>query len=342
MLRPREIEDELRRAHALIFEKLPKRTKAVLALPEKERTKAIRERKKTLAAARRQSGNKGSNLSARFCVHKNDGDRKCSRSQGGEAMVKFLLFCILLVLCWPLALIALVLYPLVWLVLLPFRVVGIAVGGVLELVKASSSCLRECCGPSDGCKPPRHPLRQCISVGLWRRASAVTKHARIVLSREVIPCKVFAVCIHEETMNIAKFALFAFLAAALMAPHVSLAQTPSPEDAAQKNADQARAALDAMVKALGGQAWLNMKNQVQQDHLAAFFQGNPDLGTTEFFDYHQWPDHDRIEVTKHRDVVEFYSRPPGLGGHLPRQKAPGQGHSGRLLAPPRPLDRDER
>jgi hypothetical protein len=51
-------------------------------------------------------------------------------------MVKFLLFCILLVLCWPLALAALVLYPLVWLLLLPFRVVGIAVGGVLELVRA--------------------------------------------------------------------------------------------------------------------------------------------------------------------------------------------------------------
>lgn len=51
-------------------------------------------------------------------------------------MVKFLLFCILLVLCWPLALIALVLYPFVWLLLLPFRIVGIAVGGVLELVSA--------------------------------------------------------------------------------------------------------------------------------------------------------------------------------------------------------------
>jgi hypothetical protein len=51
-------------------------------------------------------------------------------------MVKFLLFCILLVLCWPLALAALVLYPLVWLLLLPFRVAGIAVGGVLELVRA--------------------------------------------------------------------------------------------------------------------------------------------------------------------------------------------------------------
>lgn len=49
-------------------------------------------------------------------------------------MVKFLLWCILFVLCWPLALLALVLYPLVWLLLLPFRLVGIAVGGALALV----------------------------------------------------------------------------------------------------------------------------------------------------------------------------------------------------------------
>lgn len=51
-------------------------------------------------------------------------------------MVKFLLFCILLVLCWPLAILALLLFPLIWLLLLPFRLVGIAVGGVLELVRA--------------------------------------------------------------------------------------------------------------------------------------------------------------------------------------------------------------
>ncbi|HKO03954.1 MAG TPA: hypothetical protein VJW51_04360 [Candidatus Acidoferrales bacterium] len=50
-------------------------------------------------------------------------------------MAKFLLWCILFVLCWPVALVALVLYPLVWLLLLPFRIVGIAVGGVLALVK---------------------------------------------------------------------------------------------------------------------------------------------------------------------------------------------------------------
>jgi hypothetical protein len=51
-------------------------------------------------------------------------------------MAKFLLWCILLFLCWPLALLALVLYPLVWILTLPFRLVGIAVGGVFDLLRA--------------------------------------------------------------------------------------------------------------------------------------------------------------------------------------------------------------
>lgn len=51
-------------------------------------------------------------------------------------MLKFLLWCLLLLVSWPLALLALVLYPLVWLLLLPFKLVGIAVGGVLTLVWA--------------------------------------------------------------------------------------------------------------------------------------------------------------------------------------------------------------
>lgn len=51
-------------------------------------------------------------------------------------MLKFLLWCLLFVFCWPLALLALVLYPIVWLLLLPFRLVGIAVGGALEIVAA--------------------------------------------------------------------------------------------------------------------------------------------------------------------------------------------------------------
>ena len=51
-------------------------------------------------------------------------------------MLNFLLFCILMVICWPLALAALLLYPLIWLILLPFRLVGIVVGGTFELIGA--------------------------------------------------------------------------------------------------------------------------------------------------------------------------------------------------------------
>jgi hypothetical protein len=49
-------------------------------------------------------------------------------------MLTFLLWCLLLVLCWPVAIAALILYPIVWLILLPFRIIGVAVGGVLELI----------------------------------------------------------------------------------------------------------------------------------------------------------------------------------------------------------------
>lgn len=51
-------------------------------------------------------------------------------------MAAFLLWLLLLVVCWPLALMALLLYPLVWLLLLPFRLVGLAVEGVFELLRA--------------------------------------------------------------------------------------------------------------------------------------------------------------------------------------------------------------
>lgn len=51
-------------------------------------------------------------------------------------MLTFLLWCVLLVFCWPIAIIALILYPLIWLLLLPFRLLGIAVDGVLEFVWA--------------------------------------------------------------------------------------------------------------------------------------------------------------------------------------------------------------
>lgn len=62
--------------------------------------------------------------------------RNARIGEGATPVVKFLLWLILAVLCWPLALAALILYPVLWLLLLPFRLVGIAVEGVLGLVKA--------------------------------------------------------------------------------------------------------------------------------------------------------------------------------------------------------------
>ena len=75
-------------------------------------------------------------------------------------MIKFIVWLLLLCICWPLALLALIAYPFVWLLLLPFRIVGIAVGGVLELLKAilflPARILRgpsrwRCPGPRGGC-----------------------------------------------------------------------------------------------------------------------------------------------------------------------------------------------
>ena len=105
-------------------------------------------------------------------------------------------------------------------------------------------------------------------------------------------------------MKIGKFLMVALGVLALISPHTTRTQTAI--DAEAKNAQQAKAALDRMVQALGGQAWLNVKNQMSQGYIAAFFHGQPDPGTMEYWEYHEWPDHDRWELTKHRDVVEFY------------------------------------
>jgi hypothetical protein len=105
------------------------------------------------------------------------------------------------------------------------------------------------------------------------------------------------------------------LAIAMIAAPLAARTQTAPEaadDAAQKNAKQARTALDAMVQALGGPAWLNLKNQMRHGHVAAFYQGKPSGLTTEYWDYHAWPDHDRIEFTKHRDVAQYYVGRTGM------------------------------
>lgn len=75
---------------------------------------------------------------------------------------------------------------------------------------------------------------------------------------------------------------------------------------ADKNAEKARDALKAMIDALGGQAWLDQKNAMRHGFLAGFYHGNPDPGTTEVWEFTSFPDKFREEVTKHRDVIEFF------------------------------------
>ena len=80
---------------------------------------------------------------------------------------------------------------------------------------------------------------------------------------------------------------------------------PAQQDDSAKNAEQARAALDLMVKALGGDAWLQMQNREYIGRSAGFYHGKPSGATVEYWEYHAWPDHDRAEFTKHRDVVQI-------------------------------------
>jgi len=76
---------------------------------------------------------------------------------------------------------------------------------------------------------------------------------------------------------------------------------------ARANSQKARAALDAMVRALGGDAWLNMKDVTLQGRTSGFFQGKPTGEITDYWDFHSYPDKQRIELTKKRDWIVIYN-----------------------------------
>jgi hypothetical protein len=99
--------------------------------------------------------------------------------------------------------------------------------------------------------------------------------------------------------------LLVLMAVAMMAG--SPMRLSAQADDSAKNAALARAELDLMVKALGGDAWLNMKNREYQGRSAGFYHGKPSGATVEYWEFHVWPDQDRTEFTKHRDVVQIYT-----------------------------------
>src|ERR1700690_2074369 len=87
----------------------------------------------------------------------------------------------------------------------------------------------------------------------------------------------------------------------MAALHLLRAQDPE----AAANQKKARATLDAMVAALGGQRWLSLTNTMQQGRTSGFYQGKPTGATSEFYEIQKFPDQTRIELGKKRDVVEI-------------------------------------
>ena len=76
---------------------------------------------------------------------------------------------------------------------------------------------------------------------------------------------------------------------------------------ADANQKKARATLDAMVAALGGQRWLTLTSRMQQGRTSGFYQGKPTGATSEFYEIQKFPDQTRIELGKKRDVLEIIS-----------------------------------
>ncbi len=93
----------------------------------------------------------------------------------------------------------------------------------------------------------------------------------------------------------------------LLAP-LLCAQTPVPSvaSAPTDNSKQARAVLDAMVKALGGDAWLNLQDTYYEGRTSSFYQGRPTGIVIDYYAFHEFPDKDRTELTKKKNVIEMF------------------------------------
>ena len=79
------------------------------------------------------------------------------------------------------------------------------------------------------------------------------------------------------------------------------------DDNGAANQQKARATLDAMVAALGGERWLNLTSSMQQGRTSGFYLGKPTGMTAEFYEIQKFPDQTRVELGKKRDVVQIIS-----------------------------------
>lgn len=92
----------------------------------------------------------------------------------------------------------------------------------------------------------------------------------------------------------------------------SSSSNSSPIPLAQQNAQQAKAVLNQAIQALGGSAYLNVKDISQEGRSYSFYHGQPNSEGVQFWRFIKYPDKDRIELTKQRDVIEIYD---GMKGY---------------------------
>src|SRR5215472_9415441 len=101
-------------------------------------------------------------------------------------------------------------------------------------------------------------------------------------------------------VSVVRFYLFALC----LCISLSAQQSPSPDVNAQSNQQKARAVLDRMIQALGGQAYLNLQDGQYEGRSGRFYHERSESSTV-FWRFWQWPDKERVELTKQRDVVQL-------------------------------------
>jgi hypothetical protein len=92
---------------------------------------------------------------------------------------------------------------------------------------------------------------------------------------------------------------------------LGLAQNADQDALAKANEQKGRAALAAMVEALGGERWLTLRDATFSGRTSGFYQGKPTGAISDYFAFRRYPDHERLELGKKRDVVEFFLKNEG-------------------------------
>ncbi len=117
-----------------------------------------------------------------------------------------------------------------------------------------------------------------------------------------------------------KFFLSILLLAAMALAQTEMAPPSQSIPVDQENARKAKAVLDQTIQALGGSAYLNIQDITQEGRTYSFYHGRPNSLGIVFWRFYKFPDKDRIELTKQRDVIYVYNGDKGYEDHVTKAR----------------------